>query len=85
MALILDDVGYHIQLTKIDENQQEKMLFPVNTVQDVIIDDDGRALKEFVSTVDDDLTNPTSKEPFMAVSHGAESIPDSVFVNMVNA
>ena len=85
MSLILNDVSYHIQLTKVDENQQEKMLFPVNTTNDVIVNEEGSTLSEYLPTVDNDITSPTEKAPLVLVSTGEETIPDSVFANLLNA
>lgn len=85
MPLILNDYSYHIQLTKIDENQEEKMLFPVNTANDVIVNEDGATLLEYLPTVDNDPSTPTEKAPLTLVTTGEENIPESVFANLVNA
>ena len=85
MSLILNDVSYHIQMTKIDENQQEKMIFPVNTINDVIVSEDGQTLSEYLPTVDNDPVSPTEKAPFCVITTGDETIPDSVFANLINA
>lgn len=80
---MLSDVGYHIQLNNVDNEKNETLLFPVNTVEDVIVNEDCDTLIDFLPTVENDISNPTEKSPLTAIQTGEEDIPDSVLANLV--
>ena len=54
--MILGDLSMHIQLEKINEQNEEKLLFPINTIDDVIATENGDTIEPFVNTV---ATSPT--------------------------
>ena len=46
MSRLLDTIGKHLQFIKLDNKGNEQLLFPVNTSDDVIIDEEGNTLKD---------------------------------------
>ena len=87
MAQLLDDIGLHIQMTKVDSNQVESSLFPINTANDVIMDENGNNLVDYIPVAVDSATSPTKSEPIVLVddSTGTDIIPDSVLANIISA
>ena len=85
MALLLNELGYHIQLTKINADKEEKFLFPINTVDDVIVNEDGTGLNEFLPTVENDFNNPTEKSPLSAVYTSQDTITAELLDAIVSA
>lgn len=78
MATLLNDFGTHIQLTKIDKDQNENVLFPVNTASDVFVNEDGDTLQDYLPTVVDDMENPTKSEPISILEVGSIELEDNV-------
>lgn len=74
---ILSDIGYHIQLTHVDSQQNEKLLFPTNTSDNVIIDETGTSLTQFIPTVVDNVATPTKKAPLTGVEQESIQISDA--------
>lgn len=68
---VLDDVGKHVLLHKLDETGQDDLLFPQNTIDDVIIDEDGNSLKEYLPLVG----NGGENEPLGATQMAEASVP----------
>ena len=72
--MILGSISDHTQLWKLDENGNEKMIFLMNTVDDVLIDENGNSLSPYIASLDDDLENPTKKEALGALALQNEGI-----------
>ena len=54
--MLLDSLGHHVQLTKLDANKEEKLMFPTNTIDDVVVDDSGNTLDMFIPTITTDAS-----------------------------
>lgn len=70
---LLDSVGMHVSLTSVDDKGHTDMLFPTNTTDDVVIDEDGNTLKEYVVTVD----TANSKSPMTGTQIKEDTVPTS--------
>lgn len=84
MSLILDDFGDHIQMHKMNEDGKDpKPLFPTNTISDVIADNFGNTLSQYLPTIQDSAIAPTTSSPMLLVETGTDVIPDSVLANIL--
>lgn len=70
--------GQHIQLTNVDRDLNEQVIYPVNTVNDIIMDNNGNKLADYLPTVDDSLDAPTTSSPMVAVENGTEEVDETV-------
>ena len=76
--MILSSLSHHVQLNKLNSDGQEKMIFPVNTADDVLVNEGGDSLTVFLPTIDSALTNPQTQSPMFAVEKGTETVSDTV-------
>lgn len=81
---LLSEYGHHIELTQIDENQNEKTLFPVNTVEDVYVDENGNSLVDFLPKIVDNLSNPTEESPLTATESATGELTDAVMTALLS-
>lgn len=81
---LLSEYGHHIELTQIDENQNEKTLFPVNTVEDVYVDENGNSLVDFLPKIVDNLSNPTEESPLTATESATGELTDVVMAALLS-
>ena len=81
--MLLHELGHHVQLTKIDGNQQEKFIFPTNTSDDVVIDEEGTTLKNYVPSITTDLS--VQGKPMGILETSSEEIIDSLLETIFNA
>lgn len=73
-----DFTGIHLQLTNVDKSLDTEDIFPVNTVNDVIIDDHNNPLSVYLPTVDNTVSSPTQSSPMFAVEYGDGSVDDAI-------
>ena len=81
--MLLNSLSNHIQLQKLYKTGDDRLLFPVNTIDDVIVNDKGDTLKNFLITVDNDPVNPTERLPFALMEHGTDSILDHLLNSII--
>ena len=54
---ILSSVGNHVELNSIDKNKKATTIFPLNTADDVLVDENGNSLTETLPQIrGDDFT-----------------------------
>ena len=77
--MILDSVGKHVQLNKLDPNNPGDTfwIFTGNTADDVYMNDLGNTLTEFVPTVTSNVNVPGN--PLTAKQMGVVSVSDTVY------
>lgn len=76
--MLLSDLGHHIQLTKVDDKKNEKMLFPINTKDDVLIDEEGNTLSEYIPTIAESEEDETVGSPMTAIQDSEIEITDEL-------
>lgn len=81
--MLLNEIGYHVQLSKIDGENGDKFMFPVNTSDDVIIDETGTTLKNFIPSITTNLEQHGS--PMKILETSTEEIDDNILQTIINA
>lgn len=76
--MILNNVGLHIQLNRVNKDKSTDMIFPYNTASDVIMDEQGNVLTDYIPVVQDSLDAPTTANPMVALNLGEGIISDSL-------
>ena len=77
--MILGDLSMHIQLEKINEQNEEKLLFPINTIDDVIATENGDTIEPFVNTVATSPTDSFKGSAICALNIGEDVVTDKTY------
>jgi hypothetical protein len=77
---ILNDTGIHIIPNKVKSDGNVKMIFSTNTADDVIINDDGDVLTEFITGVESD----GKYMPIKGTEISADTIPTEALNAILN-
>jgi hypothetical protein len=75
MAL-LSSIGKHVELNPVEKNGDTYTIFPLNTAEDVVVNENGDTLDNYLPCVEDSMTAATKKEPVTGLQVGEATIPE---------
>ena len=81
--MLLSTVGNHVQLSKIDGSGESHFIFPANTADDVVVDENGVNLTSYLPTITTDLSKKGSA--LTALESGTVTIDDTIMAALTNA
>ena len=81
--MLLSTVGNHVQLSKIDGSGESHFIFPANTADDVVVNENGVNLTSYLPTITTDLSKNGSA--LTALESGTVTIGDTIMAALTNA
>lgn len=82
--MLLQTIGHHVQLTKIDGAQGEKFIFPSNTSDDVVIDEEGTTLTNYIPSITTNLDEQGAPMVILE-NESTDTISDDVLNAIITA
>lgn len=81
--MLLTSIGNHVQLSKINGAGENHFIFPANTADDVIVDENGTNLTSYLPTITTNLAETGSA--LTALESSTATINDTVMTALTNA